>query len=99
MPTYTYRCKACSHQFEEWQKMSDDPLVQCPSCKQNTLVRLIGGAGLIFKGSGFYLTDYKKNNSAAGKEKKMAEAPEKKSETPASEKPTKKEAKSPKTEN
>lgn len=64
MPTYTYRCKSCGHQFDEWQRIVDDPLTICPSCTNSTLVRVIdGGAELIFKGSGFYLTDYKKNSS------------------------------------
>lgn len=64
MPTYAYRCRSCGHQFDEWQKISDEPLTRCPSCHNDTLVRVIdGGAGLIFKGSGFYLTDYKKNDS------------------------------------
>jgi len=74
MPTYMYRCKSCSHQFDEWQKMSDKYLVTCPSCKNDMLVRVIGGgAGLIFKGSGFYHTDYKKgpkSNKGTTEEKK-----------------------------
>ena len=61
MPTYGYKCKSCAYEFEELQRITDEPLVQCPSCKKETLVRIIGGgAGLVFKGSGFYLTDYKK---------------------------------------
>jgi putative FmdB family regulatory protein len=63
MPTYAYRCKSCSHEFEEFQKISDDTLKICPSCKKHTLIRIIGGgAGLVFKGSGFYQTDYKKSS-------------------------------------
>ena len=82
MPTYVYRCKSCSHEFEEFQKISDEPLVQCPSCDKKTLIRMIGGgAGLHFKGSGFYLTDYKKKGGD-GKPKE-----EKKSETPPESKP------------
>lgn len=65
MPTYHYRCSNCSHEFEEFQRISDDPLISCPACKDKALKRIIGsGAGLIFKGSGFYLTDYKKTNSS-----------------------------------
>ncbi len=65
MPTYSYRCKHCSHQFEELQRISEAPLVECPVCHTRSLVRLIeGGAGLVFKGSGFYLTDYKKQSSS-----------------------------------
>ncbi len=66
MPTYLYRCKSCSYEFEEIQKFSDEPLKVCPSCKKDTLVRVIGGAGLVFKGSGFYQTDYKKSGGGSG---------------------------------
>lgn len=60
MPTYDYRCKACGHEFEQFQSMKDEPLKTCPVCKKKQLERLIGaGAGLIFKGSGFYITDYR----------------------------------------
>jgi len=77
MPTYQYRCKSCSHEFEELQKISDEPLKICPSCKKPTLVRIIGGgAGLVFKGSGFYQTDYKK---PGGKSKPRKQTPESKS--------------------
>jgi putative FmdB family regulatory protein len=60
MPTYDYACSACGHRFEEFQSMSSDPLKKCPACKKSKLERLIGtGAGVIFKGSGFYETDYR----------------------------------------
>ena len=66
MPTYDYRCKNCGHRFEEFQSMKADPLVTCPNCNEPTLERLIGaGGGMIFKGSGFYLTDYKGSNASA----------------------------------
>lgn len=80
MPIYQYRCKACSREFEELQKFSEKPLVTCPSCKKKRLVRVIGGSGLVFKGSGFYLTDYK-NTSRSDSEQKPVPAPEKKTET------------------
>ncbi len=65
MPNYQYRCKNCSYEFEELQRITEPVLVTCPSCKTENLVRLIsGGGGLHFKGSGFYLTDYKKSNSS-----------------------------------
>jgi putative FmdB family regulatory protein len=68
MPTYDYICKECGHKFEEFQSMSDASLTQCPQCHMETLQRLIGaGAGLLFKGSGFYLTDYKKSGASPGK--------------------------------
>ena len=62
MPTYDYKCLSCDHSFELFQSMSDDPVTKCYKCN-GKLKRLIGaGAGPIFKGSGFYQTDYK--NSA-----------------------------------
>jgi putative FmdB family regulatory protein len=63
MPTYQYRCGACQHEFEELQSMKEDPLTKCPKCKKKKLNRLMGtGAGLIFKGSGFYITDYRSDS-------------------------------------
>ena len=60
MPTYEYVCPKCHHAFEAFQSMNAAPLTQCPKCKKRGLKRLIGGgAGLIFKGTGFYITDYK----------------------------------------
>jgi putative FmdB family regulatory protein len=60
MPTYEYVCPKCRHAFEAFQSMNAAPLTQCPKCKKRGLKRLIGGgAGLIFKGTGFYITDYK----------------------------------------
>lgn len=60
MPTYDYKCENCEHQLEALQSMKDEPLKLCPKCNTEGLKRMIGmGAGLIFKGSGFYLTDYK----------------------------------------
>jgi putative FmdB family regulatory protein len=65
MPTYDYLCSACGHRFEEFQSMSAAPLRKCPACKKQKLDRLIGaGAGVIFKGSGFYQTDYKSSGPA-----------------------------------
>ena len=65
MPTYDYICKNCEKVFEFFQSMSDAPLTKCPDCGKQELRRIIsGGTGLIFKGSGYYLTDYKnKKNS------------------------------------
>ena len=60
MPTYDYKCTACGHAFEHFQSMKDATLKTCPNCKKKTLLRLIGiGGGIIFKGSGFYTTDYR----------------------------------------
>lgn len=61
MPTYEYVCTECAHELEAFHSMKDAPLTQCPACEQPRLKRKVGGgAGLIFKGSGFYITDYKK---------------------------------------
>jgi putative FmdB family regulatory protein len=61
MPTYEYACSKCGHHFEKFQSMRDEPLRKCPKCSKAALKRLVGGgAGLIFKGSGFYITDYRK---------------------------------------
>ena len=60
MPTYDYRCNACGHTFEEFQMMSDRVMRKCPECGKLKLERLIGaGAGFVFKGSGYYVTDYR----------------------------------------
>ena len=60
MPTYDYRCDACGHQFELFQSIKADPAKTCPSCGADSARRVIGaGGGLIFKGSGFYITDYR----------------------------------------
>ena len=64
MPTYDYICNDCEKIYEYFQSMSDAPIRECPECKKNSLRRVIsGGTGLIFKGSGFYLTDYKNKKS------------------------------------
>lgn len=63
MPTYEYQCKDCGFRFEEFQSIADAPLTHCPSCKGKLVRLLSGGAGLIFKGSGFYITDYKQNKA------------------------------------
>lgn len=64
MPTYDYKCKACGHTFEELQSFSEPVLTKCPKCKKNQLERLFGGGGaIIFKGSGFYETDYRRTGA------------------------------------
>jgi putative FmdB family regulatory protein len=60
MPTYEYECVKCQHTFEEFQKITDKPLTSCPKCSGKLRRLITGGAGIIFKGSGFYVTDYKK---------------------------------------
>ena len=72
MPTYDYKCDACGATFEKFQSMSAEPIKKCPVCGKNKARRLIGtGAGLIFKGSGFYITDYRDSKY---QEKAKAEA-------------------------
>ncbi len=64
MPTYEYKCEKCGNQFEIFQSIKDDPLTWCAKCGHDSLKKLISvPAGLIFKGTGFYLTDYKKTGS------------------------------------
>lgn len=78
MPTYEYQCNACGHRFDELQSFSDAPLKKCPACKKNKLQRLIGtGAAILFKGSGFYQTDYR---SESYKSAASADKPAEKSE-------------------
>jgi putative FmdB family regulatory protein len=75
MPTYEYACSKCGHHFEKFQSMRDAPLRKCPKCSKPALKRLVGGgAGLIFKGSGFYINDYRKKGQAspAGADPKAA---------------------------
>lgn len=72
MPTYDYVCDACDHKFEQFQSMKDEALTKCPKCKKKKLRRLFGaGAAIVFKGSGFYQTDYRsesyKKSAAADK--------------------------------
>lgn len=69
MPTYDYQCQACGHSWELFQSMNDDPVKSCPKCKKRKAKRLLGvGAGLIFKGTGFYETDYKNKSGGEKKE-------------------------------
>jgi putative FmdB family regulatory protein len=61
MPTYEYECKICSHHFEVFQSMSDEPVKKCPECGKEVRRLISGGVGVIFKGSGFYVTDKDKS--------------------------------------
>ncbi len=62
MPIYEYRCKACGHELEAMQKMSDPPLTECPECGEEALSKLVSAAGFRLKGSGWYETDFKSGN-------------------------------------
>ena len=75
MPTYEYECVKCGHRFELFQAMSDPPRKQCPKCR-GKVRRLIGtGAGMIFKGSGFYITDYRSESYKDQKKKESGDHP------------------------
>jgi putative FmdB family regulatory protein len=89
MPTYDYMCEACQHEFELFQSIKDEAKRKCPKCKRLKLRRLIGpGAAIVFKGSGFYQTDYRseaykkeaaadKSSAAGGSNGKSSDAPAK----------------------
>ena len=92
MPTYDYECKTCEHTWEAFQSIKAKPQRKCPECGKNSAKRVIGpGAGIIFKGSGFYITDYRSDSykkaaeadsqPAATKPDKKTESASKKSET------------------
>lgn len=89
MPTYDYRCKSCEHEWELFQSIKANPVKKCPSCGKLKAERVIGaGAGIIFKGSGFYQTDYRSESY-----KKAAEA-DRKAQESANEKKSSSESKS-----
>ncbi len=85
MPTYDYECTECGHEFELFQKMTDPPRKRCPRCRGKVVRKLGTGAGIIFKGSGFYQTDYRseeyrkrekaESSTAGASSGKPAEAP------------------------
>jgi putative FmdB family regulatory protein len=84
MPTYEYACSKCGHHFDQFQSMRDEALRKCPKCHKMALKRLIGGgAGLIFKGSGFYITDYKNKGMAKAAASESAPAASPKADKPA----------------
>ncbi len=62
MPTYEYRCRDCGREFEVFQRMSDEPGAPCPACNATAERLISGGAGLLFKGDGFYITDYRSDD-------------------------------------
>jgi putative FmdB family regulatory protein len=83
MPIYEYRCKSCGHELEKLQKMSDDPLTDCPQCDKPELNKLISAAGFRLSGSGWYETDFKsgnKKNLSEGKGEGKSEGKSGKSE-------------------
>jgi putative FmdB family regulatory protein len=70
MPTYDYECSKCKYKFELFHKMSDEPKAKCPKCGKSAHRLIGGGSGVIFKGSGFYATDYKKKEKPSSGEAK-----------------------------
>lgn len=90
MPTYVYKCDDCEHTFEARQSFSDDPLTECPSCEIGEVRRVIHNVGVVFKGSGFYITDSRdgKNGHLSGvngqsdKKADAVDSGEKKAEKP-----------------
>ncbi len=82
MPTYSYRCTACENQFDAFHAISAESLTICPKCNKKTLERLIGrGAGIVFKGKGFYVTDYKKDSQKKTEVKETKATTDKKNQT------------------
>jgi len=68
MPIYEYQCSACHHAFDALQKVSDDPIKQCPECSKNTAVKLVSAAGFQLKGTGWYETDFKNKPKSKNKD-------------------------------
>ena len=94
MPTYDYKCSKCSHAWEVFQSIKADPVKKCPECKKNGAVRQIsGGGGILFKGGGFYETDYRSEGYKKAA-KADADAAKPKSESKSDAKPAKSEKKS-----
>jgi putative FmdB family regulatory protein len=84
MPTYEYKCEACGHAFEKFQSIMSKPIRKCPKCGKSRVKRLIGtGSGVIFKGGGFYTTDYRSDAYKDSAKNDTGGKPETKSETPA----------------
>lgn len=94
MPTYEYICRTCEHEFDVFQSMTESPKRKCPKCGKNALERKIGlGAAILFKGSGFYQTDYRSESYKKAAEAEKPAKAEAKSETKSEAKPDPKPAK------
>jgi putative FmdB family regulatory protein len=81
MPTYEYECEKCGHRFEVFQSMSEPPRKRCPKCKGKVRRLVGGGAGIVFKGSGFYATDYRSSSYKEQKRKESGDAAHPKGES------------------
>lgn len=75
MPIYEYQCSNCHHQFDAIQKISDEPLKECPECHKDTAVKLVSAAGFQLKGTGWYATDFKNKNNNTSSSKPTETAP------------------------
>ncbi len=75
MPTYEYECTHCGHSFEQFQKINDKPLEKCPTCGKKVRKLISSGGGVIFKGAGFYATDYRKPQKNAPSKKEGSSCP------------------------
>ncbi|WP_045860764.1 FmdB family zinc ribbon protein [Teredinibacter purpureus] len=86
MPIYEYRCESCGHELEALQKMSDSPLVGCPECSAQQLIKKVSAAAFRLKGSGWYETDFKsgKKKNLAGSDKEPSKTAAKKADKPSS---------------
>ena len=93
MPVYAYRCESCGVHFERQQSFSEAPLKRCPECNKNTLRKVIGPVGVVFKGSGFYATDHRSPSGMKSKAKDESN-PSEKSDSKASSESAKSESKS-----
>ena len=87
MPTYDYKCPKCGTEFQEIQKITAKAGAKCPKCGAKAERQLSGGAGLVFKGSGFYLTDYGRAGQSKKSDSDGSGASEKPADKPAAEKP------------
>ncbi len=74
MPIYEYQCSICHHQFDAVQKMSDDPLKNCPACHKDALNKLISASGFQLKGTGWYATDFRNKNQSDSKKSSSTES-------------------------
>jgi len=83
MPTYEYECDKCGHRFEVFQSMTEPPRKRCPKCRGKVRRLVSGGAGIVFKGSGFYATDYRSNSYKEQKRKESGDTVKPKSKDPA----------------
>ncbi len=95
MPTYAYRCPSCGHDYDKFQKISDRTAAKCPECGTRGERVITGGAGFVFKGSGFYITDYKRKGNEKGEGKGESEKLEKKEKKKKDKKSSEKPPKSP----